>query len=595
MDQMSYPRPGHPIAPKILAAFLRMPVEIPREFSGSSQSRRLMLGQLDAKTWNRFPENVCREWAEKVVWEVGRVARSSKGFADLRIPPIPDGLTLADLEIDGRTRNALAAAGYDLRPQDLGKLTAEGVLGLPGFWVRSLVDLLTALEHAKKCPPPVEDRAEYDGRAPKNRRRASQKLHRGLTDQAAALGKIAGIRQISFNDPRLGGLLRTMDSDSDTIGEMVDRLRHRRADPPDPKRLADRLKLLRQTLLKMDRLPVEAELMEIFAIAEDDRDRKIVAQHFGWEGKKRRTLDSLGKEYGLTRERIRQICARVIKRHRNTEIYAPVLDRVLAFCAKQTPIGLTALQKEFDASGLTACGVHVGAIFFSARYFGRKLPFSIIPVDRKARMALAPGDVKLAKAILRAGRRAAAYYGSSTAAEVLKELPAKLRSGIPPKLLQAALQAITGFRWLDSRRQWFLLESSTSGYGLLNMIDKIFSVCPRIHIDQMHAALLRNRRSRCPLPPPNVLLEFCRRLPSVHVRGKYVAAVEPRDCRNTLPTAERMMVEVLKRHGPILDRKRLWELCSKEGMNQFSFSAVLMASPVVVQHRRCVYGLLTSH
>ena len=46
-----------------------------------------------------------------------------------------------------------------------------------------------------------------------------------------------------------------------------------------------------------------SELLEVL----DDRERKIIFERFGWDGNKPKTLEEVGKIFGVTRERIRQL------------------------------------------------------------------------------------------------------------------------------------------------------------------------------------------------------------------------------------------------------------------------------------------------
>jgi hypothetical protein len=59
---------------------------------------------------------------------------------------------------------------------------------------------------------------------------------------------------------------------------------------------------------------LEEELLLALAIEAPDRDVQLVAKLWGWFGKRPRTLESVGQEYGLTRERVRQIADRVARR-----------------------------------------------------------------------------------------------------------------------------------------------------------------------------------------------------------------------------------------------------------------------------------------
>jgi len=46
-----------------------------------------------------------------------------------------------------------------------------------------------------------------------------------------------------------------------------------------------------------------SELLEVL----DDRERKIIFKRFGLDGGKPKTLEEVGKKFGVTRERIRQL------------------------------------------------------------------------------------------------------------------------------------------------------------------------------------------------------------------------------------------------------------------------------------------------
>src|SRR5260370_1865029 len=51
---------------------------------------------------------------------------------------------------------------------------------------------------------------------------------------------------------------------------------------------------------------MRAELSELLEVL-DDRERKIIFKRFGLDGGKPETLEEVGKNFGVTRERIRQL------------------------------------------------------------------------------------------------------------------------------------------------------------------------------------------------------------------------------------------------------------------------------------------------
>jgi hypothetical protein len=104
--------------------------------------------------------------------------------------------------------------------------------------------------------------------------------------------------------------------------------------------------------------------------------------------------------------------------------------------------------------------------------------------------------------------------------------------------------------------------------------------------------MARNRRLWKAPPPQNVLVEFCRHLPGVCCEGERIWSEAPRDWREALTGVERKLVSVLKRHGPVLERGDMEDICVRDGMNRFSFHAFVSWSPVIVQLGHSVYGLL---
>jgi len=150
MPARRYPRPGQRLAPRTLADVLQPP--LPPRYRVREEQGPIRLCDLDESAWDRFDEETCRALASEIVRVVGRAARQPAALSGRAVPPIPKGVTLADLELAPRTFNCLVAAGIGERPQDLSRMTIEGLLSLQGFWGKCLVDLLTAIEYATDHP-----------------------------------------------------------------------------------------------------------------------------------------------------------------------------------------------------------------------------------------------------------------------------------------------------------------------------------------------------------------------------------------------------------------------------------------------------------
>jgi hypothetical protein len=478
-------------------------------------------------------------------------------------------LRLADLRLENRTCNCLIRAGLGEHVGRLGELTVGDLLSMRSFGTKCLVDLLTALESRAAC----------DGV------RCAE-----LTAAAEALAGLPAAAEIHFTDPRLGDLLRAMDSESNTVAEMCQRQRQRRFDPSDPARLAAQLDQLRSRVAALLQMPLDEELTQVFSCGVSPRDRQIVAAYYGWDGGGRRTLEDLGREHGLSRERIRQVCARAVQPQRHRTVFAPALDRALAFLAERYPRAIGGLQAEFDAAGYCARPLPIEAVHEAALLLGRTPPFVIVEVGWR-RLAVDPRYAKLPKVILRAARKVVANFGAGTIAQVVGQIAARVRSQLTSKLVRETLQTADDFHWLDRRRLWFKMDSLPQ-YGLPNLVDKVLAVAGTVELRALRAALVRARRGKGrPLPPPGALREFCRLLPGVRIVGNRATGDAPRDGDQFLSPVERVMTAVLRTHGPIMHRGEFEERCLAGGVSRFSFNAILTISPVIQSFGRSLYGL----
>jgi hypothetical protein len=159
------------------------------------------------------------------------------------------------------------------------------------------------------------------------------------------------------------------------------------------------------------------------------------------------------------------------------------------------------------------------------------------------------------------------------------------------RLVRQGLTVLDGFVWLDEPAGWFTLGGLFK-HGLPKSIDKILAVAGKIDLIEMRESLKRNRRLWKDPPPEKVLLEYCRRMPGVKIEGNRIRSDPPRNWKKVLTGVEAKLVEVLKKHGPLMDRGAMEDLCVGAGMNRFSFHAFVSWSPIIAQFGYSMYGLL---
>ncbi len=430
--------------------------------------------------------------------------------------------------------------------------------------------------------------------------RARQSAADGRLAQAAE--RLAALKQaarIGPDDPRFGKPIRALDVEATTAAEMAKRLLECRYVPPDPASAAYQIEKLCEDLEGAVNLTVEQELTRIFAADAPARNRDILAGYYGWADGKRHTLAVIGDRFGITRERIRQICAKMTRRHERPEkIFAPVIERALAAIRRRAPCSTSQMEAELAQQGFTAVGMELESILDGANLLKRHAGFTLEEVSlgrrHQVELVVAEGEAELVATATEAARREIYYHGIATLEHVCRQVAKRSPGRAKQRTVLKALEALPGFVRLDRKEGWFRV-ASIARHGLPKTIEKVLSVANEIDVGALREAMSRNRRLWREPPPEHVLLEFCRQMPDVRVEGKRISGTPPKDWKKALTGVEAKLVDTLMTHGPIMDRGRLEDLCVSGGMNRFSFHAFLAWSPVIAQFGHSVYGLLGAH
>lgn len=561
-----YPRLGERIAPATLRQGLLQ--EAPPALVASSGVSGLRLCDLDETVWSMFSEQVVAELARTVVARVS-AGCAKKTFDRLHFPRPPVGVELGDLRLEHRTHACLARAGFESRLETLGDQSIGRILAIRAFGPRCLVDLLAS----------VESLLAKEGR-----------LNSRLTADAERLAKLPEASSARRDDPRFGPLIKEVDADAQTAKELADRLLARSLDPPDPSYAAEKVQQLEKRILAMPGLTLEEELIQIFATTANRRNGQIVAGYYGWRDGRCHTLARIGARYGMTRERTRQICAKLVKREHPESIPAPVMDRTLNFIKQRLPLAVATLEGEMLQAGLTAAGLKLENVETSTKLLGRAVPFVVVPVA-KGRLAVNVRQAEVPGAVVELAKKEVYYHGLARIEPIREALTERFPEGVDANVIVRTVELLDGFRWLDEQSGWFRLVS-VAKHGLPRAMEKILSVAPRISAAAVRKALKRNRRT-CEVPPPeNVILEFCRQTPGVRIENDRIMADPPLNWRNTITGVEAKLVEILEERGPVMERGELEDTCIMRGMNRFSFHAFIASSPVISQYGHSVYGLL---
>jgi hypothetical protein len=422
------------------------------------------------------------------------------------------------------------------------------------------------------------------------------RLSEELTLAARRLATLPEAEAIRCDDPRFAQFIRAVGVDAETARGAADGLLARPRDPAHASAAAEAIRQMCDVIERMPKLTLEEELIQVFASTPKKRNAEILIGYYGWKDGKQHTLTEIGDRFGITRERVRQVCAKLTRKHEDLEsILAPVLDRALGFIHSQLPCPAAKIEAELVRRGWTAIGLPLENIATAAKLLGRSAEFRVVEVDPERedgpRLAVRSSQINVVLAIVDAAKKDVYFHGLATTDEIERAVAQKFPGAATRDLVAETLQLVEGFSWLDKKSGWFRFQG-IGKHGLPKTIEKVLSVAGQATVGQLRTAMSRNRRLWREPPPEPVLLEFCRHMENMRVEGNRVIADPPGDWKECLTGVELELVKVLKDHGPIMERGEMEDICVSAGMNRFSFHAFVSWSPVIVQLGHSLYGLL---
>lgn len=626
MTISKYPRRGYRLAPSSLREILDAPVTSflrANELPDRAIARSVNLSDLDENAWDLFGSEVCHKLGAVIISRVR--ARTNTLPAEIRsrhLPPLPEWTKLEDLEIEVRSSNCvnrLIEMGVVPSVSGLSNLTIGNVLKTNNFGVKSLVDLLTSLEtfnrraeiegwQASGVDRDANDLSEesvranellalrswvvnFDGavpmgirvlpipESPEGRRLDDLDLQYRTRNclQKAGFDDVRALRQLTVGDLlKIGGFgkLCLLDLLSALVIQGT-RTVHRSSDEP---------------------VGLDCDLVEVIKSVQPkrktslcERNTRVFARYLGWDGRGGAVLQTVGDEFGFTRERVRQICDPIIEKIRRTKPTIPSLGDVISFVLSHSPGKACDIEAQLAQSSLTSHPFRLEGILSAAAVLEMSAPFEIESLTG-TRWVLPAGTSNWPHVIRRIARKSISRWGVATAEDVAAHFERRMGTAVPVEFVALVLQDRTDFLWLDESRGWFWLRSVPRN-RLLNQIEKIMAVAGCIEVSELRGGLSRYHRLKGFAPPRRVILELCRQLPEYTVENNTIVADPPLGWTVVLSEVEQLMVRVLRQAGPVLQAPTFEAMCLSAGMNRTTFYMYLQYSPIIERYSKGVYGL----
>lgn len=565
MPVSRYPREGQRIAPQSLASLLDVPA--PR----FGRLSRVRLKDLDHSAWNRFSKKQCLELADAVIAHVRPWVHSLPiDIRAKRLPCPPQWVSCNDLQVDQRTLNCLEDFGFLKTPQELGRRTIGEIVKMPSFGVRSFIDLLCALESFVIWAP-------------------TSNVDVAVTREARKLRHIKHVERVRADDPRFGILIRSIGIPSTNALTLADALIARTVDPTEPSIVVRQLQQLRNRVVAAQRMTLSGELYAFTDSAKTDRNREIAVKYCGWSGSAPRTLESVGGEYGMTRERVRQVCEDVLAPIHGPRPFAPTLDRTLRWTMRRLPAARLELEASLGRLPFVRSSFDIRGLNTAAQEFGRPSPLQLMHFG-DVELAIAPGTDSEFGRLLQLARKSVSHWGVATVEDIVEQLKEEFDQPREQEVVAKLLALLPDFVWLDQSTGWFWL-SGTPRNSLLTQVNKIFAVAKSITLADLRAGVSRHHRRKGFAPPRRVLAELLRQLPYCQVKDDRVTVTEQSRIGQALSTTEQKMVDALAQNGGMMGRDSLASLCTAAGVKHETFSLYLTYSPIIERYARGVYGL----
>jgi hypothetical protein len=342
--------------------------------------------------------------------------------------------------------------------------------------------------------------------------------------------------------------------------------------------------------------PLEAELAEIAEHAEPGRTAQLAVRHWGWDGRGGATLEATGREFGITRERVRQLCERLAQRlEAAADVAAPALDKALVLAAHAAPTTAHDLARRLADTRIAARPFDPSGLLTAAAVLRRDPTFSVETV-KDVRVCLPdppdPGSdtVAVIASVVDTARAVVRRAGAARIGEITGRVAAGLAVWVDDELVTSIVSEPADFVWLERRTGWFFLPSVAKN-AVVSRVGKVLSITGAVRLAELHAGIRRDERMREFVMPEYILAELCERLPGVRVAGDIVYAERRRAPEDVLETTELTLLRALRETGGAAGRHELEDVCLAAGMKTSSFNNRIAYSPIITDLGHGRYGL----
>ncbi len=335
---------------------------------------------------------------------------------------------------------------------------------------------------------------------------------------------------------------------------------------------------------------LERELHSLLLETSQERNAEMLSRLFGFNENGPQTLESTGKHYGLTRERVRQIAAKA--ESRIASIWRPTKHlfaaRDLLNSGLLRPFSALEFSEAAKEAGITKIAFHVDGVIKALDLIGVPTTVDRFQVNG-IKLYGNSSDRTSLDALINQIRRDTSARGCTDIAHLTRTSDGIVGDSDEVRRLLSNFKEIT---WLDEERTW-LMSTVVPRNRLVNVTSGILSVIPSLDMESLRKSLHRPRRI-VSVPPKPVLAAFLETTGIAKVTNGRALAL-PGAVEGRLGLNDTAFVKAFRELGSPVIREKLEECCvGRLGVNVRSFYVNLSYSPLVVKVAPGVFSLLGS-
>ena len=307
------------------------------------------------------------------------------------------------------------------------------------------------------------------------------------------------------------------------------------------------------------------------------RDADWFAQRYGVKGHPQSTLQAIGSAYALTRERVRQVIDRLLRRLQGHSVFLPATMKALAEVDSLLPKP----EPELNA----ALARQLGGQLEVASLFEFAVDIGALPVRTNLAFIRPRDDVRVAARrhshewVKACGMLAGKMISNTGAAQLHWLAGALAQRGhrVSPDEVRGVVMARLGFDWLGEDSGWFWFGPEETENRVINAARKMLAVAVRaVDCDDLYAGFARYRRlqKRDSLPgelyvPPEVFREILARSPLFRrSQMNNFSLVKGLPLQDVLSETESRVFELVRERSGVAARHELHDVMVNKGQSQ---------------------------